>query len=39
MLGKLGSQLSRAAYLTFTVAATVGWAWLLFVGLEWVLGV
>jgi hypothetical protein len=30
---------SRTAYLTVVTAAMIGWVWLLFVGVEWVLGV
>jgi hypothetical protein len=30
---------SRTAYLTVVAAAMIGWVWLLFVSVEWVLGV
>jgi hypothetical protein len=29
----------RTAYLAIAATATVGWVWLLFVGVEWALGV
>jgi hypothetical protein len=29
----------RTGYLTVVAVAMVGWVWLLFVGVEWVLGV
>jgi hypothetical protein len=41
VLANLGTRTAafRAAYLTLIATSMVGWFWLLFVSLEWVLGV
>ena len=41
MLAKFGANAAafRMAYLAIVATAMVGWVWLLFVSLDWVLGV